>query len=162
MHTIENLYRQYKQEVYGYLLSLTHNPALSEDLLSETFLTAIRALPSYKQKSTIKTWLCGIARNVWLQHLRKVKPHVEYNDLLEVYITQSIENNFITKQTVARIYELLETKDERTRNIIGMRVDGLAYSAIAERTKVSESSARVIDYRTKKWLKCVLEKEGLL
>lgn len=162
MYTIENLYREYKLDVYAYLLSLTHNPTLSEDLLSDTFLTAIRVLPTFKQNSTVKTWLCGIARNMWLQHLRKLKPQVEYDDLMEVYITQSIENNFITKQTVNRIYELLETKDERTRKIVGMRVDGIAYSEIAEITGIRESSARVIDYRTKKWLKYVLEKEGLL
>lgn len=128
MDTIEKLYRQYKQDVYGYLLGLTHDPTLSEDLLSETFLTSIRALPTFKQNSTVKTWLCGIARNMWLQHLRKLKPQVEYDDLLGLYITQSIEKNFINKQTVERIYTLLETKDERTRRIVGMRVDGLAYS----------------------------------
>jgi len=160
--TIEKLYRQYKRDVYGYLLGLTHDPTLSEDLLSETFLTAIRALPTFKQNSTVKTWLCGIARNMWLQHLRKLKPQVEYNDLIGLYITQSIEKNFINKQTVERIYTLLETKDERTRKIVGMRVEGLSYSEIAERAGVAESSARVIDYRAKKWLRAVLEKEGLL
>lgn len=162
MLKIENLYMQYKQDVYGYLMSLTHNPAFSEDLLSETFLKAIYALPTFKKNSSIKTWLFGIAKNLWLQHLRSLKPQVEHDDLLGLYVTESIEENFITKQAVNRIYELLATKDERTRKIVGMRVEGLAYNEIAEKVGVWESSARVIDFRVKRWLKSVLETEGLM
>lgn len=161
MQKIENLYIQYKQDVYRYLLSLTHNPALSEDLLSETFLNVIYSLQTYKGDSSIKTWLFGIARNLWLQHLRSLKPHVEYNDLLEIYITESMEDNLITRQTVDKIHELLGEKDEQTQTIVNMRINGYSYREIAEKTGISESSARVIDFRIKKWLKTILEREGL-
>lgn len=161
MQKIENLYIQYKQDVYRYLLSLTHNPALSEDLLSETFLKVIYSIQSYKGDSSIKTWLFGIARNLWLQHLRSLKPHVEYNDLLEIYITESIEDNLITRQTVDKIHELLGEKDEQIQKVVNMRINGYSYREIAEKTGVSESSARVIDFRIKKWLKLILEREGL-
>jgi len=158
---IENLYRQYKQDVFYYLMSLTHNPTLSEDLLSETFLKAIHALPRFKENSSIKTWLFGIARNLWLQHLRGFKAQVEYDDLLEIYITESMEDRLIAKETIFRIHELLSTKDERTRNIVNMRIDGFSYSEISEKIGVSESSARVIDFRVKKWIQSKLEMEGL-
>ena len=161
MLKIENLYRQYKQDVFYYLMSLTHNPTLSEDLLSETFLKAIHALPRFKENSSIKTWLFGIARNLWLQHLRGFKAQVEYDDLLEIYITESMEDRLIAKETIFRIHELLSTKDERTRNIVNMRIDGFSYSEISEKIGVSESSARVIDFRVKKWIKSKLEMEGL-
>ena len=161
MFKIENLYMQYKQDIFHYLMSLTHNPTLSEDLLSETFLKAIHSLPTFKQNSSIKTWLFGIARNLWLQHLRSLKSHVEYNDLLEIYITENLEESFITKETVDRIGELLATKDEQTQKIIHMRVDGFSYNEISEKTGVSENSARVIDFRVKKWIKSKLEMEGL-
>ncbi|WFB59802.1 RNA polymerase sigma factor [Paenibacillus sp. BR1-192] len=94
MLNIESLYMQYKQDVYRYLLSLTRQPSLSEDLLSETFLKAIHALPSFKSNSSVKTWLFGIARNVWLQHLRRTKPQIEYGDLLQIYIADSIEEHY--------------------------------------------------------------------
>ncbi|ABW18487.1 RNA polymerase sigma factor [Alkaliphilus oremlandii] len=161
MLKIENLYRQYKQDVFYYLMGLTHNPTLSEDLLSETFLKAIHALPRFKENSSIKTWLFGIARNLWLQHLRGFKAQVEYDDLLEIYITESMEDRLIAKETIFRIHELLSTKDERTRNIVNMRIDGFSYSEISEKIGVSESSARVIDFRVKKWIQSKLEMEGL-
>lgn len=162
MLNIENLYMQYKKDVYGYLISLTHNPSLSEDLLSETFLKAIRSLSGFKHNSSVKTWLFAIARNLWYQHLRALKPQVEYSDLMEIYISENIDDNYIKRETLNRVWELLAAKDERTRKIINMRIEGISYNEIAEQIGISESSARVIDFRTKKWLKSILEREGLI
>ena len=161
MKQIEKLYVLYKQDIYYYLFSLTHNHTLSEDLLSETFVNAMTSIVSFKGQSTIKTWLFSIARNLWLQHLRKEKPTVEYNDLLEIYVSDSIEKKFITNETANRIKILLSEKDQRTQKIFNMRVEGYSYSDIALEVNISEGSARVIDFRTKKWIKTILEKEGL-
>lgn len=84
MKQIETLYFEYKQDIYSYLLSLTHDPTLSEDLLSETFVKAIFSIGNFKGNSSIKTWLFGIARHLWLKNLRKDRPAVEYSDLLDV------------------------------------------------------------------------------
>lgn len=162
MKQIEKLYLEYKQDIYNYLLSITHNPTLSEDLLSETFVKAICSITNFKGNSSIKTWLFSIARHQWFQNLRKDKHAVEYNDLLEIYVKNSIFDSFITKQIVVRIWELLKTKDEQTQKIVTMRVYGISYCEISEKTGISENSARVIDFRTKKWLKSILKKEELI
>ena len=161
MKQIEQLYILYKKDVYMYLLSLTHNPNLSEDLLSETFMNAISSIGNFKGQSSVKTWLFSIARNLWLQRLRKEKSIVEYNDLLELYVSDSIAERLITKETVKRIKNLLLEKDERAQKIVSMRVEGYSLGEIAHAVNISENSARVIDFRTKKWIKAILEKEGL-
>jgi len=159
---IEKLYFEYKQDIYNYLLSITHDPTLSEDILSETFVKAILSISNFKGNSPIKTWLFGIARHLWLQNLRKDKPMVEYSDLLDVYVTDSTFDSVITKQIADKVYELLKTKDERTQKIISMRINGISYYEISEKIGISENSARVIDFRIKKWLKSVLEREELI
>ncbi|HDR5039256.1 TPA: RNA polymerase sigma factor [Bacillus anthracis] len=161
MKQIENLYILYKQDIYNYLLSLTHNHTLSEDLLSETFVNAIRSIESFKGQSSVKTWLFSIARNLWLQKIRKEKHTVEYNDLLELYVSDSIAERLITKEAAIRIKNLLLEKDDRTQKIVNMRVEGYSFGEIAQEVNISESSARVIDFRVKKWIKAILEKEGL-
>lgn len=60
---LKNIYEEYKQDVFKYLVSLTHDISLSEDLVSETFLGALKSLHKFKGQSTIKTWLFSIARN---------------------------------------------------------------------------------------------------
>ncbi|WP_313757319.1 RNA polymerase sigma factor [Tissierella sp.] len=161
MREIEKLYRLYKDDIYRYLLSLTHNSDLSEDLLSETFINAIKTIVNFKGHSSIKTWLFSIARNLWLQNIRKEKTMVEYNELLELYVADTIDEKLITKEAANRIRNLLLEKDNRTQKIINMRLEGYSFIEIAEEVKISESSARVIDFRTKKWIKSVLEKEGI-
>lgn len=161
MKSIENLYLEYKKDVFNYLLSLTHDPTLSEDLLSETFIKAIYSIGGFKGNSSIKTWLFGIARNLWLQNLRKYRVTLEYSDLLEVYVTDNIFENFYTKQIYERVDELLKAKDIQVQKIVKMRVEGISYSEISDILGISENSARVIDFRTKKWLKDMLKKEGL-
>ncbi len=162
MKQIEKLYLEYKQDIYNYLLSITHNCTLSEDLLSETFVKAIYSMGNFKGKSSIKTWLFSIARHLWLQSLRKDKPSVEYSDLLELYVTDNVLDSIMTKQIVDRMLELLKTKDEQIQKIVSMRVYGISYYEISEKIGISENSARVIDFRTKKWLKSILKKEDLI
>ena len=45
---LEELYNTYRTDLYRYLCHLTHDPAEAEDLLSETFLRALRRLHTYR------------------------------------------------------------------------------------------------------------------
>ena len=57
--------------VHRYLLFLTGEPSVAEDLTGETFETAFRAWRRFDpRRGTPRGWLCGIARRVALDHLR--------------------------------------------------------------------------------------------
>lgn len=62
MQEIEQIYTQYRQDVYRYLCSLTRDAALAEDLLSETFLRALTGLSGFRKGACVRTWLFSIAR----------------------------------------------------------------------------------------------------
>ena len=85
MQTMEQLYRAYRDDVYRYLCSLTRDADAAEDLLSETFLRALRGLSGYDGRADVKTWLCAIARNAWIDALRRKKPALSYDELLARY-----------------------------------------------------------------------------
>jgi RNA polymerase sigma factor (sigma-70 family) len=58
-------------DVYGYLLYMTKNWALAEDLASETFETALRRWRRYDpRRGTHRAWLLAIARTTALDHFR--------------------------------------------------------------------------------------------
>ena len=164
MFGMDELYRTYKNDLFRYLVSLTHDPSAAEDLLSETFLQALQSLQSFRGQATEKTWLFGIARNVWLQSLRsKMRGRtVEYSDMLGLYLEDTLTDAVANKALLHRIGELLGQADERSRTVLTLRVQGLPYAEIAEKCGISEGSARVIDFRTKQKLKETLKKEGLL
>ena len=61
--TIEDIYKAHSQTVYRYLLTLTHDAELSEELTQETFYQAIRSIERFDKSCKISTWLCAIAKN---------------------------------------------------------------------------------------------------
>ena len=71
MEPMEQIYQQYAAMVYRYLLGLTRDADLAEELTQETFYQAIRTSERYDGTSKVSTWLCGIARNVLQTHRRK-------------------------------------------------------------------------------------------
>ncbi len=161
MVDIKRIYLEYQKDVYFYLFSLTHNESLSEDLCSETFLKAIQGAMSFKGESSIKTWLFGIARNLWLQTFRN-NDIVQYEDFLMNYLEYDCEKQIYDKNVLNYIDQLIAKKDDRTQKIVKMRIDGYSYKEIGEQIGISENSARVIDFRTKKWIKEILKKEELI
>lgn len=162
MEDLEQLYRCYRQDIYRYLLSLTRSGEKAEELLAETFYQALRALPGYRGGAPVKTWLFGIAHNVWLHSLRRAGRQEGWEERLTAALSENVEEQAAARQAAARALELLEGQNERSRGIVKMRLAGWPFAQIAERFGVSEASARVIDFRARKALRDALEKEGLL
>ena len=162
MRAVEELYATYRDDLFRYLCSLTHDPAQAEDLLSETFLQALQSAGSFRGQSSEKTWLFGIARNLWLRALRRRRPTVPLEDLAGLAAGEEPADAAAARMLRDRIRTLLAQKDERTRAIVLQRMQGVPFETIARALGISAGSARVVDYRTRQWLKETLRKEGLL
>ncbi len=160
---IKYIYQEYKKDVYYFLYHLSQNKDVSEDLTSEVFLQAIRSLPSFKGDSTIKTWLLGIAKYKWFEYVKKEKRTRSINEKL-VYTINEVdyfcEDTISDRQTIERILELLAMETEKSKTVVLMRTEGFSFHEIANELSISESSARVIDFRTRKKIKQLLLKEG--
>jgi len=69
---IHSLYEQYKNGIFRYILSITKDPHLAEDILHDTFVKLlsgnVRIAPGKEQ-----AWLYRVARNLCYDHLRKAK-----------------------------------------------------------------------------------------
>lgn len=159
---LEEMYRAYKNDLFRYLVGLTRDADKAEELLSETFLQALQSLHRFEGRSSEKTWLFSIARNLWLQSLRRQHPTVEYSDLLGLYMEDTLADRAANKELLARVQALLAQCEPRAQRIVAMRVEGKPYNEIAEACGIRPGTARVIDYRTRQWLKEQLRKEGLL
>lgn len=162
MDPVEILYSQYRQDVYRYLMSMTRDPGLSEELLSDVFYAAVLRLQSFRGDSDPKTWLFTIARNKWYDHLRR-KGRLSAESMTEIYLSDyspEPEHQVLRRMAVQRLHELLSMEEERTRKIVQMRIEGYSFYEISTSFGISEGSARVIDFRTRRKLKDQLIKEG--
>src|SRR5688572_26537026 len=69
--TIEDLYQRYRGPVLQYLFQLCGSPEQAEDLAHETFVKAFAGLLTFRGDSSAATWLFRIARNTYLNSLRR-------------------------------------------------------------------------------------------
>ncbi len=62
---ISALWDDVTPKLYGYLVNVLHDRNLAEDILQTTWLKAIQALPSFKDRTgaSFSSWLFAIARN---------------------------------------------------------------------------------------------------
>ena len=166
---LEKLFYTYYKDIYRYLYSLSRDSSLSEDLTSEVFLEVVKSIASFRGESDIKTWMFSIARHKWCDYLRKKNRQPEVESLSELIGESALweksggkgmEEQYLDKELLNRVYALLEAEPERTKNIVRMRMEGYSFYEIGKREGISESSARVIYFRTKEKIRQTLEKEG--
>ena len=149
---VEKLYLTYKEDVFKYLLGITHSYTLAEELLSDTFFEAIKSFHTFKGKSSEKTWLIGIAKNMWLRHLRKHKKEITLDTVTLAYIEETPLENIIIKETAVKIISLIENLTEKEQSVLKMRIEGEPYSEISKKIAISETTARTLDFRAKRKL----------
>ncbi|MEG0019806.1 MAG: hypothetical protein RR728_04590, partial [Oscillospiraceae bacterium] len=70
------------------------------------------------------------------------------------------EDILIKQEAAARMMELLKMEKNLHKTIVLFRIEGYSFCEIGQKCSISESSARVIDFRVRKKLKEILTKEG--
>lgn len=78
------LYRQYVTRVYRYHMAHTGNIKDAEDLTSQTFLSALEGLRSYRGDGSFAAWILGIAAKKRLMYFRGRKPEVPLDAALHI------------------------------------------------------------------------------
>ncbi|WP_073005102.1 RNA polymerase sigma factor [Clostridium amylolyticum] len=159
---MEELYHMYGKEVFKYLCWLTNDPHRAEDILQETFMRAITGILRFEGKSSIRTWLFSIARNCYIDDLRKHKEIRSLEDIPELVSVIQLEDEILGREVREKIKSTLETLDERSQKVIALRNQGFSFLEIGKIMGISEGSARVINHRAIKRLKEILEKEEII
>ncbi len=148
MQEMEAIYQQHAQTVFRYLLSLTGDEDLSEELTQETFYQAIRSSGRFDGNCKVTTWLCAIAKNVLLSHRRK---HPAAEDLEAADLTvPSAEQEASLSLSRVELMKSLHGMPEPYREVLYLRLFGdLSFREIGDVFGKSENWARVTFYRGK-------------
>ena len=165
---MKEIYEKYSKLVYNYLYKITNNKELSEDLMQETFYSAIKNINSFNNKCKISTWLCQIAKNKYMNEIRKQNVLVsmeEYSfDYFNIYInneTNNIEQNLIKNEEKEFLYKNLNKLDDTIRELFFLKIKlNLTFKEIAIILGKTEEWARVNFYRTKIKIKEELKNEN--
>lgn len=123
MTEFEKVYRMNFSEVEHYLLALCKDASLAEELTAQVFFRAMKALPGFRGDSDIRTWLCGIAKNLYLSHLRQEKRLKSMETELPDS-GQDLESCMIEKDQAMRIHKLLHILPDPYKEVFSLRVFG--------------------------------------
>ena len=141
-------------------MTLCGDPDIAEELTQETFYQAILSLRRYKGNSSVYTWLCGIARNLWLSEMRRRKRSTE--EITEYIADSALPPDKSTEKhdEAQRLMKLINALPERERQLVLLRIHGgLTFRELGELLGWTECGARVNYCRIRQKLKTELEKE---
>lgn len=150
MEEFEIVYRDNYDKVFYFLLSLTKNHILAEELTSQTFYKAFINIKKFKGNSKIIVWLCQIGKNEYYTYLKKNKSIKELDDdILDE--KQNTLSYLLIQENKIEIHNLIHDLEEPFKEIIMLRVFGeLNNYEIAKIFNQSENWVRVNYFRAKK------------
>lgn len=155
MKNIEEIYTEYFDMIYRYLLCLTKNADLAEELAQETFYKAIVKINTFREDSKISTWLCKIAQNLWYDEIRKHKKStLNIEEIAFLISDEDVEHKLISNEEKDILNSKIDSLDLITKKVIELRIHGnLKFKDIGAIFGKTENWARVTFYRGKIKLK---------
>ncbi|MBE6910445.1 MAG: sigma-70 family RNA polymerase sigma factor [Ruminococcaceae bacterium] len=159
MQPMEEVYRRHARTVYRYLLTLTRDDDLAEELTQETFYQAIRSSDRFDGSCAVSTWLCAIAKNVLATYRRK---HPAAEDVDEQILpTASAEEDAVSEVGRLELLKKLHALREPYREVLYLRAfGGLSFREIGEVQGKTENWARVTFYRGKELLRKEVDEDA--
>ena len=85
------LYEKYKNRVFGFLIRLTGDREVAEDLLQETFFAALRNADQFDRSRSFLSWLFGIAHKRTIDYFRHVKVESDHKEEAENAVGSRME-----------------------------------------------------------------------
>ncbi len=134
------LFDEMQQSLFNFILFLTKDTTVSEDLLQEVFLKLWNKRKELDPEKSIRSYLYTIANNLALNHIRdhtlKISKHQSIDtESIERSSPQAIFENTELSKAIAQAISSLSEKNRVT--FMMSRYEGYSYKEIAERLDVS-------------------------
>lgn len=151
MQKIEELYQLYFRDVYRFLLVLSRNEDIAEEITQETFFKALKSVSKFRGDCDVRVWLCQIAKNTFYSYQKKNR-YIDFGEMDENTPDESVsvEAAFSDKEQAEQIKSILEIMDEPYKGVFHLRVfSELSFRQIGKAYGKTESWARVTYHRAK-------------
>jgi RNA polymerase sigma-70 factor (ECF subfamily) len=154
-----SLVKRHKTPVYNFIMRLVRSSSAAEDLTQDVFVRVVQSAADFKHESRFSTWAYSIARNLCIDHLRKMalRQHSSLDQargdapdgptLLDRtpdrHPSASVERSVIGSELGQRIARCVEDLPQEQREVFLLREIGhLPFKDIAGITGVSENTVK--------------------
>ena len=162
MADIEKLYKLHYGFIFKYLMSLSHDQDVAEELTQETFFRAYINITRLRKEEKAAVWLCQIAKNLyfsWCREQKRFQPMEEQMELISSFdLSDTVEVKLLSRQVMG----VLERLEEPYREVFQLAVLGeVSLKDISLLYGKSESWARVTLFRAKQKIMERMNENGL-
>jgi RNA polymerase sigma-70 factor (ECF subfamily) len=147
----EVLLSKYKTKVFTTIYLIVKDRSVAEDLFQEVMIKVVRMIRSgkYNEEGKFLPWVVRIARNLAIDHFRKVQRNPIQHESEDYDIFNSIprvegsaEDKIISEENTRYIKELIQQLPDKQREVLIMRsYADLSFKEIASLTDVSINTA---------------------
>ncbi len=156
----EEIYKRYFEGVYRYILRLSGNAHIAEEITSETFFKAMNAIDKFRGECDIRVWLCQIAKNLYLTYVRKKRRFIEWNAAAESVQPDDLDQRVLDRENAMRLQRLLHSMDEPYKEVFMWRVFAqMSFAQIAQIFGKTDNWACVVYHRAKMMIRRKMEDE---
>ena len=153
----------YRAGLIFYLNSFVQNIHTAEELTEDTFAELAIKCPKFSGKSSFKTWLYAIARNITAKHLRKYSKLSVVPLESQEYLAdeKNLESNYIKTEQKHMMHQALHRLKLEYRQVLYLIY--FEEFTTAEAALIMKKSSRQVEtllYNAKKALKSELERSG--
>jgi RNA polymerase sigma-70 factor (ECF subfamily) len=160
------LFERHHSGLFRYLMQLSRNRALSEDLTQEVFFRVLKYAGTYDPEFPFSVWLYRMGRNAFFDSLRTRSAEPMSTETFEIRSREPMpEELFSRKQNRKFLEEALQNLSEEKREVLVLsRFHDLRYQEIAQIMKCEVGTVKVRVYRALRELRekfCELRGEKL-
>lgn len=163
----DELYSKYHHDVFQFIFYMVKNREQAEDLVQEVYIRVLKSYERFEGKSSEKTWLFSIARNVAIDHFRKQKGWKQRLAEKFDWSTGQVKDESpipeeiaLQREEVKMIYQCLDNCTVDQRMVIIMRyIHELSIIETAEALGWTESKVKTTQHRALKVLKKEMEEK---
>ena len=136
MTDFEQLYSTYFNDVYLYILRLSGDEHIAEEITSDTFFKAMKSIDGFRGDCDVRVWLCQIAKNCYYSYTKKRNrtEHVDEAEMHEIPDSDmSVADEFARLDEIERIQKILHDVGEPYKEVFMWRVyANLSFKQIAQ------------------------------
>jgi RNA polymerase sigma-70 factor (ECF subfamily) len=156
--------RMYEQPVFNYILRLTGDRSLAEDLTQEVFLRVYQGLPRFSLRSRFTTWLFQVTKNRVLDELRALERRPRALVALEdIPPLEVVDAPVERAETIQAVWRAVEALNPDLKMALLLRdIVGLSYTEIAETLEVTLATVKWRIYKAREEVQLALQREGLV
>ena len=161
---IEDIVRDFKDGLILYLNGIVKNIYTAEELAEDTFFRLMIKRPRFSGRSSFKSWLYAIGRNIALDRIRRdVKTSSIPIEDMESYLSDEydLERSYIKEERKIRVHRAMGKLPDDYRQVLWLTYfEDFSNKETSVIMKKNDRQIRNLLYRAKQSLKCELEKEG--